>query len=337
MVSPLDQAVCEVLRRYPIIRPDQRLIGFGNRGGFSGARLWRLQESSGSYCVRAWPPGEPAPERLSWIHQLMQRARKAGLDFVPAVVATNEGTTWAQHAGRLWDVTTWMAGQADFHHDPTISRVEAACTALAQLHNVWRDLSSAVGPCPGIARRLAIAREWMEWIRSGWSLPLEADAGDAIRPWAEPAWSLLRAWVGTVPQRLEPWTEHALPLQPCLCDIWHDHVLFEADTVTGVIDYGGVRVDHVAVDLARLLGSMVGDNSQQRCAGLGAYERIRPLSWKEEGLVGVLDETGVIIAVATWLKWLYRENKEFEDRAGAAHHLSTLVQRMETWNRPSSI
>lgn len=215
-------------------------------------------------------------------------------------------------------------------------RVEAACTALARLHNAWRDFPSLVGPCPGIGRRLEIAREWMMFIQSGWSPPLGVDASDPVRPWAQRAWSLLRGSVGRVPNALELWTTRIVPLQPCLCDIWHDHVLFDGDTVVGLIDYGNVKVDHVAVDLARLLGSMVGDDAQQRLAGLQAYTRIRPLSWEEPGLVAILDETGAILGIATWLKWLYRDGKEFEDRAAAAHRLAKLVERMENWKHPSS-
>jgi Ser/Thr protein kinase RdoA (MazF antagonist) len=328
-LGSLDPAVADVFRNYPIFHPDDRLIALGNRGGFSGARLWKVQGAACSYCIRAWPPGEPMPDRLSWIHRLMQRARREGLEFVPALAVTKKGTTWVEHAGRLWDVTTWMPGQADFHDRPTTPRLEAACTALARLHNAWLELPSMVGPCPAISRRLEIARQWMALIQSGWSPAFGAVAGDPVHPWAVRAWSLLRGRVETVHGALVPWTARLLPLQPCLCDIWHDHVLFAGDAVTGLIDYGGVKIDHVAVDLARLLGSLVGDDTQQRSIGLRAYARIRPLSWEEEALIGVLDETGTILGMATWLKWLYRDGKAFEDRTAVARRLSKLVERVK--------
>src|SRR6202023_1230336 len=80
--------------------------------------------------------------------------------------------------------------------------------------------------------------------------------------------------------------------QPCVCDVWHDHVLFEGDTVSGLIDFGGAKVDSVAVDLARLLGSMAGDDPVLRDAGFGAYVAVRPLSLGEVDLVTLLDRTG---------------------------------------------
>lgn len=263
----------------------------------------------------------------------MGRARGVGLDFVPAIARTAQGTTWVAHAGRLWDLATWMPGRADFHDHPTRARLEAACTALARLHGAWADASPPLGPCPGIGRRLKIAQEWIRVVQSGWRLPLGDDARDPVRPWAERAWCLVRNRVDGVPFALAAWSARCLPLQPCLCDIWHDHVHFDGDAVSGVIDYGGVKVDHVAVDLARLLGSMVGDDADQRRAGLCAYCRLRPLTAEEQALVDILDETGTVIAAATWLKWLYRDKREFEDRGAVARRLSMLVERMEKWQR----
>jgi Ser/Thr protein kinase RdoA (MazF antagonist) len=261
----------------------------------------------------------------------MRQARSAGLDFVPVIAITDQGTTWLAHAGRLWDMATWMPGRADFHDQPTSARLEAASTALARLHAAWVGVCSAVGPSPGVLRRLEIAHDWIGLIKSGWHLPLGVGRGDPVCACAERAWYLLPSLLEAVPRALATWTEPILPLQPCLCDIWHDHVLFDGDQISGLIDYGAVKVDHVAVDLARLLGSMVEDNADQRRAGLRVYARLHPLSWEEEALVSILDETGTVIAVANWLKWLYRDQKVFEDRIAVARRLSRLVERMEKW------
>jgi homoserine kinase type II len=262
----------------------------------------------------------------------MRRARSAGLDFVPAIARTDQGASWIAHAGRLWEFVTWMPGQADFHERPTSTRLEAACTALACLHGAWLDGLPQVGPCPGIGRRLESARDWIGWIQSGWYPPRGADASDPVGPWVERAWPLLCTWIHEVPRALAAWADRVSPLQPCFCDIWHDHVLFDRDRVTGLIDYGGVKIDHVAVDLARLLGSMLPGDAEQRRIGLRAYTRLRPLSWEEEALVLVLDETGTVVALANWLKWLYRDGKVLEDRMAVARRLAQLVERIEKWN-----
>jgi Ser/Thr protein kinase RdoA (MazF antagonist) len=101
--------------------------------------------------------------------------------------------------------------------------------------------------------------------------------------------------------------------------------------VTGLVDYGGVKTDHIAVDLARLLGSMVEDRFDLRAAALQAYARVRPLSLEEEELVSVLDDTGTLVGLITWLKWLYFEGRQLEDRTAAARRLQALVERVEPW------
>jgi Ser/Thr protein kinase RdoA (MazF antagonist) len=142
---------------------------------------------------------------------------------------------------------------------------------------------------------------------------------------------LLLGQVDRVPARLAPWRDHLLPLQPCLCDVWHDHVLFEDEAVTGLVDYGSAKVDYVAADLARLLGSLVGDDPARRAAGLAAYTQLRPLAEADEALVTVLDETGTLLGAANWLRWLYRDGRAFEDRGAVAGRLAEQVRRIEQW------
>src|SRR5262249_54544824 len=128
---------------------------------------------------------------------------------------------------------------------------------------------------------------------------------------------------------LAPWLNRPITLQPCLCDIWHDHVLFVGDEVAGIIDYGSCGADHVAADLARLLGSLAGDEASLRAAGLSAYRKVRPFSDEEQGLMEVLDRTGLTLGIANWLNWLCREHRRFEHLDLVIQRLRTLVDRAE--------
>jgi homoserine kinase type II len=118
----------------------------------------------------------------------------------------------------------------------------------------------------------------------------------------------------------------------CLCDIWHDHLLYEGDRLTGLIDFGNIKLDHVAVDLARLLGSLVEDHVDQKAQAIEAYSRVRPLADEESALVDVLDRTGTILAMANWLTWLYWEKRTFEDYEAVADRIGLLVSRVEKWS-----
>src|SRR5262249_40694376 len=150
----------------------------------------------------------------------MGKARDAGLDFVPKVFATGDQATTVALAGRLWDLTGWLPGRADFHERPSPPRLEAACGALARLHNAWSGPSPPVGPCPAIQRRLQSHREWTALVDAGWRLAFAPGTLDPVADWAERAWRLLQTRAGRLPLRLAPWAERPVPLQPCLCDVW---------------------------------------------------------------------------------------------------------------------
>jgi aminoglycoside phosphotransferase (APT) family kinase protein len=95
-----------------------------------------------------------------------------------------------------------------------------------------------------------------------------------------------------------------VPVQPCLCDVWHDHVLFTGEAVTGLVDYGEVKPDHPAVDLARLLGDLIGDDERRFHLGLAAYRAAGGPVEVDEHFVRLLDRTGVVCAVIHWVNEL---------------------------------
>jgi Ser/Thr protein kinase RdoA (MazF antagonist) len=259
----------------------------------------------------------------------MAVARSAGLPFVPAVFPARSGLTWVEHAGRLWDLTTWLPGEADFHQRPSPARLAAACRALAALHQSWAAFAADAGPSPGLARRQQLIDEVRSWVAAGWRPRPAPD--DPVGAHAGRAWHLVTTHLEPLPARLRPWTGRSWPLQLCLGDIWHDHVLYVGDQVSGLVDYGGVKRETVAADLARLLGSMVGDDAAARAAGLRAYTQVHPLAPAEEELVAVLDESGAVLGLANWLKWLYREGRPFDDRSAVARRVAELVRRLEGW------
>jgi homoserine kinase type II len=334
--SPDDwgRAAGAVLARYPFALRGGA-CALGNRGGFSGARLWRVQGAAGPLCLRAWP-GHESRQRLDFRHRLMARARDSGLTFVPAVFRTTGGDTAVEYANRLWEVAEWLPGRADYRAAPSPSRLVAGCQALARLHRAWEPVRPPdPAPCPALLRRLEAAREWGERIGSGWrpapGLPSRGEEADRLAETVGRAWAVLVRQLGRVPQLLRPWSARAVRMQPCLCDVWHDHLLFEGERLTGLVDYGAVKVDGVAADLARLLGSLVGDDSRGWQIGLAAYREVRPLAEWEAELARALDETGLILGLASWLGWLFVEGRVFEDRAAVASRLGELVERAEGW------
>jgi hypothetical protein len=323
----LDQAARAVIERYPAVHAEA-VIPQENRGGFSGARLWQVAGLAGPLCLRAWPASGPSRRRLTWIHSLQEKARAAGLDFVPGVFRDRNGHSWVEHDGRLWDVTAWMPGWADFHARPTDHRLQEACRALARLHKVWAEPEMPAAACPAVRQRLDCVRDWLALVGSGWH-PDFSGQNDPVASWAQQAWRLVPDRVSRIVGRLSHWETRLLRLQPCLCDVWHAHVLFLGDEVSAIVDYGSVKPNHVAADLARLMGSFVGGDTKRWEVGLEAYRDLCSLSAEEQELARCLDQTGTVLGAANWLRWLYHERRTFTDCQAVAARLGEAVTRME--------
>jgi len=327
--APLELAARAVLKDYWLSETSQRTYYLGNAGGFSDSHLWQIRDRHSTYCLKAWPVDLKDSDRLGQTHQWMKQAYdfEKGWLFVPEIFKRKDSKTWIRHSGRLWDVTDWKPGRANFFAQPSLPRLQAACRALAQLHDAWSSETLVTKP-PSVFWRLESARQWEDMIRRGWRPMVALTELDPVSPIAGRIWALLPQFLPEIEIRLQCWTEPRT-LQPCLCDIWHDHVLFIGDEVTGIIDYGSIRLDTPAADLARLLGSLVGDDLSMWNAGFAAYREVRPLHEAEAALARMLDWTGVVLGAANWLHRLYVENRVYEDRERVAKRMQDLAQRME--------
>ncbi len=258
-----------VLRNYPTDCQTLRIEPLGSAGGLSGAQFWRITAEGvvrkspdpaqpRTLILRRWPAEHPSPERLQFIHAVLRHAAARGCDFLPLPVTTRDGQSFVQHAGHLWELAPWLPGTADYDRSPRLEKLRAAMRALAQFHNATADfpLDSIFPPAP--SRHLTRLRE----LSPAQLNHLSRSLTDTTLPDLA---SLARQFLAALPRavplaiaQLEPLANIALPLQPCLRDIWHDHVLFTGDQVTGLVDFSAIDIDTPATDIARLLGSLSG-------------------------------------------------------------------------------
>lgn len=341
-----DKSIDDVLARYPKDCRPRSVKDLGGAGGFSGAAFWRLETERGTLCLRRWPPqADPKwPERLRFIHALLEHVVRRGFSLVPAPIRTKQGESYVQKNSELWELISWLPGHADYLPLRRPEKLRAALAALAKFHVAAADFVATergAAPSPGIRRR----RRQIESLRSG-GLRAIAVAVDASPQPAGGNDSQDRSALRQLAHRLLPLYAQAeepilreliaaelvkIPLQPCIRDIWHDHVLFEGDRVSGIVDFGAARIDNVAGDVARLLGSF--SNSEDDAVvwreGLAAYESIRPLSADERHLVGVFDRSGTLLAGINWLEWIFVERRIFTDPAAVCGRLGGIIARLE--------
>lgn len=333
-MKPLEtpSKVAAVLAHYPTLPECDRVVPLGAAGGFSGAQFWRVETADGPYCLRRWPPEHPNRERLEFIQAVLWHVHQEGCYFVPLPLESDSAAGYVLQNGHYWEVAPWMPGKADYHQAPTNEKLAGALTALAQFHRAAESFpvpQSVPALSPGLLQRRDLAHE----LRTGGGEKLRESLRNSAWPEmdrrAQRAVALIPRALPAVLQALQPCLETPVVLQPCIRDVWHDHVLFLDSQVSGIIDFGAMRVDNVATDIARLLGSLVGDERDGWLLGLVAYESIRPLTEHEGRLIKAFDRSGVLLSVVNWLKWLYVDRREFPDRAAVETRLDELLPRLE--------
>ena len=362
-----------VSREFGLAPGGQRL---GAHGGFSGACLWRACCGDTAVLVRELP--EAARERLTLIEaqcSWVDWAIGEGCLFLARPLRSRRGQFVLEAHGQLWRVETWMAGKADFWDRPSKDRVAAAATALAQIHSAehrtqppaWQGcLAATCAENLPVWNRLLWLEEFADWDfeRAGKIGP-RSRLAQRLWPLAQRAWDFFcrtrvewvtklkevrrRAIAATTGLVAHP----GLTTAVCLRDVWHDHVLYSGEALTGIVDYDAVREDAVATDIARLAGSFCCAAADRLVASgwpggveemrqglldefLACYQSRVPLAPLDLELVRVLDRIHLAAGPISWLSWVYRENRKFDDEDRVFRHIERLVVRQEPVKRRQS-
>jgi Ser/Thr protein kinase RdoA (MazF antagonist) len=315
-----------ILSRYPAaLQPTSAPEPLGNAGGASGARLWRFETGRGRKVLRAWPTDGPGLVAVRWIHRCLVAA--GGLGFVPVPERDRRGETVQEHAGRLWEVAPWMPGIADVARPPASARLRAGFAGLGAFHQAMAA-GPGSGPSPGLAARLAE----IEDLRRGGFEELR-DAVD--RAPADPRRDLARRWLELasrlaprVAEAVRPLRDRRARLQPCLRDARAEHLLFEGDRLTGLVDFGAMGIEAVSADLARLLAEWVGPDRRARAEALGTYAAVRPLDADETALIEAFERTGALLGGGRWVRWHFVEGRRFDDASAVLTGLGRGLERL---------
>jgi homoserine kinase type II len=334
--------IAQVLSWYPPDCQPGAVEYLANAGGFSGARIWRITAARGALCLRRWPPESPDETRLKWLQAVVAHAAACGFRLLPDDIATRSGSGYCRHGGHLWQLTTWMPGKADYWSDPNSARLQTAAEALARFHRAVEtfapDSDNALddspgwnrGPSPSISERLALVRR----LRDGdlREMPVAVRRNRDLMPaLAEPAQELFRLitpHLSALHHDLDAASRIVVPLQPCLRDIWHNHVLFEGNRVSGIVDIGSMRPDTVATDIARLFGSLCGNDPDRWTTGLDAYEAVLPLGEPQRRLVETFDRSQMLLAGIKWVEWVFVERRTFSDPTAVVERMEHILSRL---------
>jgi len=333
-----DAALAVLHYYFPSGHSVRKIESIGNAGGWSGSRLWRISAVGNALrgvpgptndldlCLRRWPREHPTRERLEFMHRTLETVSAAGIAYIPVPLRTLTGKSYIEHAGHFSELTRWLPGSADFHAHPSRERLRAAMQALARFHAATAA-NAPSAPAPAIAERVhrtSELRSLLDRLSAAVQAGLDADLDARARR----ILSLAPQHLSALLPPLQFAAAQLLLLQPAIRDIHHDHVLFTGDEVTGLIDFGALRIDTPLTDVARLVGSLVGDDLPAREFALAAYAELRPLSEADRRLIDLLDYSGVVLGSLNWLVWLYLERRDMGETAPVIKRLDEIVGRL---------
>jgi len=318
-----------VLSFYALDRQTVRQVEpIGSGGGWSGSRLWRVTDAAGRrFCLRRWPPEHPSPERLRFIHAVLGRVAQA-LPAIAQPLPAIDHSSYVEHCGTFWELAGWKPGAADDHVPPTAARLRAALSALAEFHTLAEKFEARVGSPPTLSDRCRQCGDLVQGGLVAIEQAIQTPLGNAIDARSRPMLTLARQTV----EQLQHSCETAIPTQrllvPAIRDIHRDHVLFTGDEVTGIIDFGAMRIDTPLADVARLVGSLAAHDRVAREIALAAYSALRPLSEADRRLVDLLDDSGLVLGALNWLTWLYVERRDMGEVAPIVRRLDAISARL---------
>ena len=297
-------------------------------GGWSGSLIWKVAERGGhDFCLRLWPQQHPREERLLYIHGVLGEVGKS-LPIVACPLPALSGGTFVRDAEHFWELTPWMPGQADFHRAPSDVRLRAAMQALARFHNA----AGSVQTTRGAAAAWTDRQQQVQELRCGGmdqiAVALAQSSDPEFDVTARQLWPLARKGFDRIVAHPLISAKTELHLLPAIRDIHREHVLFTDDEVTGLIDFGALRLDTPLADIARLIGSLVGDDRERRRIALDAYTDLRPLSTEDRGLIDFFDESGQVLAAFNWLCWLYVEGRDMGPPEPITRRLEEIASRL---------
>ena len=337
LLSDQTDALRAILSAWSATREDCRTEPV-ERSGFSGAGVFRTTCGSATFCLRCWPDDRPPTRRLCELHRFLAFMHDRGVTQLAVPAATETGSTLVEHEARVWQLEPWKPGTANFAAHPSAARLADAMRVLARLHlaaagyaaspagSQW-FFQQASAPAPAVSERQRMIRKWdANRVRRA-----EADLRGS--PEFARVSEILRCYrqcAPTVAAELQSLENVGFRLHPCLRDVWHDHLLFTGETLTGLIDPSAARSENVASDLSRLLGSLLGDDRPRWESALDAYAAVRPLTGQERKLIRTLDRSGVLLSPLHWIDRLQNGSKSSAPRLTPNEwsRLSTLATRL---------
>ncbi|MGH2535034.1 MAG: phosphotransferase enzyme family protein [Thermomicrobiales bacterium] len=274
------------------------------------ADLVRVEAASGEWRVRRWP-ADVAPERIRFIHDLLDAAASASLLFTPRLHRTPDGAL-VRLDDRAFDATSWLPGRTAVRHQPSVGSIGESLHVPAPMSRATQadltarvaELHAALVPLSHRADAPAVTLHGIEHaVRASWQTNRER-----LRPVATRT-PLVQRWLRTA-ERALPAAEQVLSGASSAFHerqvvghfgLWPAHVIVRRsageERVAGLIDFARAAVGPPVLDLAQAVTRFGGWSPESVEQVTGAYSAVTDLPPEDRRLlpaVAALDLTAEI-------------------------------------------
>lgn len=290
--------------------------------GLSGSMVWGVRVGDERFVLKSFASSAHY-EHAAWVHSLMQHAVNENIWQVPALKKTMNGESIQEDTnGSLWELMQWVPGAPCLR--PSLRMAASSGATLAQVHVAMATFPDQIlthDHSPGVLFRISKAAELVK-------LPFDerfcrilehSQAATMHEPFSLLTTSATKHALATIAN----WRSRVVAIQPVLRDVWSEHIFFEDERVSGLIDWHALGFDTPAMDIARLFGSWPDDYALER-SFLKSYRSVRRLSDQEERLIPFLKASGIIFGLENWFRWIVEENRYFADKEKVKDRIDSL-------------
>lgn len=301
----------------------------GNAGGFGGSTIWKITTNHNSYCLKRWPLGFHDEKRIDWIHRVLLFARANGCPELVAPIISNSGRTYLQRQHAFWELNHWVDGEPASQASISDDQIQSAIEFLARFHQATARYHFSFEP----SNKLLLIRDRLIHLEKEVSAIDKLIGGQSYVTSSD--WEAYKRHAPGLAKDITKfilvYCETRLPVQPVIRDIRGEHLYFDGSTLSAVIDFGAMRIDSLACDLSRLLGSFLGDDAAKIQRWLDHFSSRRQLSPMERAIVLPMIHAGVILGIANWLKWILLEKRTFDDPDLVLSRVNSLMQQFKNF------
>ena len=319
----MSDLIIRVLREFDIQQP-VCVTAWDAGQSFSGSDHWKVDCGNASYCLKRWPATKPAVQTKRLIELVTPEVQRQGLP-IAAPLKCRRGGRFVFEQNRWWDLTPWQPGAPVKNAPISETRLENAMQWLAAYHEQAGNIKIETGRSQALNYRYQLSQTLVDGLLNRLS---QWDYEGLVAGLPELFIAYAQKSLPELVSLLEQQVGRELTLLPVLADVWSDHVFFHENEVSGVIDFGAMKIDSPCLDLARLLGSYAGFDPSVITAGIKYYCAARTLDETQVALVELFDRAHVVLVGVQWLIWLGPEQRIFRQMPQVNQHLQNLARRL---------